>query len=142
VATIVCGIDDSPGAAEALRVARTLSTELKTRLVLAHVAAAWNVAAGWTQGADESVSTSQARQRGDRLLERAAREHNLQADRRVELGEPAEALAQIAGEEAATLIVLGSRRQGRLRPGLRSGLAGELAASAPCPVVIVPLPRR
>jgi nucleotide-binding universal stress UspA family protein len=137
VATIVCGIDDSPGADEALRVARTLSTNLNLRLVLAHVAAGWNVAAGWTQGADESVSTNQARQGGDRLLERAAREHNLEAERRVELGEPAEVLAQIAAEEAATLIVLGSRRQGRLRPALRSGLAGELAASAPCPVVIV-----
>jgi nucleotide-binding universal stress UspA family protein len=58
------------------------------------------------------------------------------------VGKPAEALAQIAAEEAATLIVVGSRRQGRLHPGLRSGLAGELAASAPCPVVIVPPPLR
>jgi nucleotide-binding universal stress UspA family protein len=132
VATIVCGIDDSPGAAEALRVARALSTELKTRLVLAHVAA------GWTAGADENLTASQARQGGDRLLERAASEQNFQAERRVEVGEPAEALAQIAGEEAATLIVVGSRPQGRLRPGLRSSLAGELAASAPCPVLIVP----
>jgi hypothetical protein len=86
VATIVCGIDDSPGAVEALRVARTLSTDLNLRLVLAHVAAGWNVAAGWTEGADESLSTNQARQGGDRLLERAVREHNLEAERRVELG--------------------------------------------------------
>ncbi len=114
MATIVCGIDDSPGAVEALRVARTLSTDLKLRLVLAHVAA------GWTAGA----------------------EHDLHAERRVEVGEAAQALARIAAEEAATLIVVGSRSQGRLRPGLRSGLAGELAASAPCPVVIVPPPPR
>jgi nucleotide-binding universal stress UspA family protein len=142
VATIVCGLDDSPGAVEALCVARTLSTDLNLRLVLVHVAAGWNVAEGWTAGADESLSTSQARQGGDLLLERTAREHSLQAERRVEVGEPAEALAQVAAEEAATLIVLGSRHQGRLRPGLRSGLAGELAASAPCPVVIVPPPRQ
>jgi nucleotide-binding universal stress UspA family protein len=142
VATIVCGLDDSPGAVEALRVARTLSTNLNLRLVLAHVAAGWNVAAGWTGGADESLSTNQARRGGDLLLERAAREHSLEAERRVEVGEPAEALAQIAAEEAASFIVLGSRRQGRLRPALRSGLAGELAASAPCPVVIVPPPQR
>jgi nucleotide-binding universal stress UspA family protein len=136
VATIVCAIDDSPGAVEALRVAGTLSMDLKMRLVLVHVAA------GWSAGADESLTTNQARRGGDRLLERAAQEHSLQAERRVEVGEPAEALAQIASEEAATLIVVGSRRQGRLRPGLRSGLAGELAASAPCPVVIVPPPLR
>jgi len=136
VATIVCGIDDSPGAAEALRVARTLSTTLNLRLVLAHIADGWNT------GVDEGVATSQARRGGDRLLERAAGEPALRAERRVEVGDPAEALAQIAAEEAATVIVVGSRRQGRLRPGLRSGLAGELAASAPCPVVIVPPPLR
>lgn len=136
MATIVCGINDSPGALEALRIARTLSAVLDLRLVLAHVAA------GWATGAEGSLTTTQARQGGDRLLERAAREHNLQAERRVEVGEPTEALAQIAAEEAATLIVVGSRRKGRLRPSLRSGLAGELAASAPCPVLIVPPPLR
>jgi nucleotide-binding universal stress UspA family protein len=136
VATIVCGIDDSPGAGEALRVAHTLSRDLNLRLVLAHVAA------GWSSGADESLTTDQARRGGDRLLERAAREHHPRAERRVEVGDPAEALAQIAAEEAATLIVVGSRRQGRLRPSLRSGVAEELAASAPCPIVIVPPPLR
>lgn len=133
MATIVCGIDDSPGAVEAMRVASALSVDLDVRLVLAHVAAGW-------AGAEESLTTSQARQGGNRLLERTAREYNLNAERRVEVGEPAEALARIAAEEAATLIVVGSRRQGRRRPRLRSGLAGDLAATAPCPVVVVPPP--
>jgi len=135
VATIVCGIDDSPGAVEALRVARTLSTDLNVRLVLVHIAS------GWAAGADDSLTTNQARQGGNKLLEHAAREHNLETERRVEVGEPAEALARIAAEEAATLIVVGSRRQGWRRPSLRSGLAGELVATARCPVVVVPPPR-
>jgi nucleotide-binding universal stress UspA family protein len=135
VPTIVCGIDDSPGAEEALRVARTLSANLNLRLVVAHAAD------GFATGGSESLTTVQARQGGDHLLQGAVREHDLQAERRVEVGAPAEALAQIAAEEAAILIVVGSRRQGRLRPGLRSGLAGDLAASARCPVVIVPPPR-
>jgi nucleotide-binding universal stress UspA family protein len=134
MATIVCGIDDSPGAVEAVRVASALGAKLDVRLVLAHVAA------GWPAGADESLSTKQARQGGNRLLERTAREHSLEAERRLDFGEPAEALARIAGEEAATLIVVGSRRQGRWRPRLRSGLAEDLAATAPCPVLIVPPP--
>jgi nucleotide-binding universal stress UspA family protein len=132
VATIVCGIDDSPGAGETLRVARTLSTDLDVRLVLVHIAS------GWVAGADDSLTTNQARQGGNKLLERAAREHNLEAERRVEVGEPAEAIARIAAEEAATLIVVGSRRQGWRRPSLRSGLAADLVATAPCPVVVVP----
>jgi nucleotide-binding universal stress UspA family protein len=135
VATIVCGIDASPGAVEALRVARTLSTDLNVRLVLVHIAG------GWAAGVEDSLTTKQARQGGNKLLERAAGEQNLGAERRVEVGEPAEALARIAAEEAATLIVVGSRRQGWRRPSLRSGLAGELVATAPCPVVVVPPPR-
>jgi nucleotide-binding universal stress UspA family protein len=136
VAAIVCGIDDSPGALEALRVASTLSAQFEARLVLAHISN------GWAAGSDESLTTNQGRQGGNRLLERAAREHHLNAERRVEVGEPAEALARIASEEAATLIVVGSRRHGWRRPRLRSRLAGDLAATAPCPVVVVPPPPR
>jgi nucleotide-binding universal stress UspA family protein len=132
VAAIVCGINDSPGALEALRVARTLSAQFDARLVLAHVAG------GWAAAVDESLTTGHARQGAARILERAVREHDLKAERRVEIGEPAEGLARIASEEAASLIVVGSRRQGRLRPRLRSTLADNLAAAAPCPVVIVP----
>jgi nucleotide-binding universal stress UspA family protein len=137
VATIVCGIDDSPGAVEALRVARALSSGFDVRLVLAHVASGWPAS-----GADEGLTTSQARQGGTRLLERTAREHKLEAEQRVEVGEPTEALSRIAAEEGATMIVVGSRRQGRRQPKLRSALAADLAATAPCPVVVVPPPPR
>jgi nucleotide-binding universal stress UspA family protein len=132
VPAIVCGINDSPGALEALRVARTLSAQFDARLVLAHVAG------GFSSAVDESLTTGQARKGGALILERAARENGVQAEQRLEVGEPAEGLARIASEEAASLIVVGSSRQGRLRPRLRSTLAGTLAAAAPCPVVIVP----
>ena len=135
MATIVCGINDSPGAVEALCVANALSVDLDVRLVLAHVVVGW-------AGAEESLTTSQARQGGNRLLERTAREYNVRAERRVEVGEPVEALARVAAEEAATLIVVGSRRQGWRRPRLHSGLADDLAATASCPVVVVPPPPR
>jgi nucleotide-binding universal stress UspA family protein len=136
VATIICGIDDSPGALEALRVASTLSAQFKARLVLAHIAN------GWAGGSDESVTTNQGRQGGQRLLERAAREHSPAAEQRVEVGEAAEVLARIASEEAASLIVVGSRPHGWRRPRLHSRLAGDLATTAPCPVVVVPPPAR
>jgi nucleotide-binding universal stress UspA family protein len=132
IATIVCGVDESPGAVDALRVADALSGDLDVRLVLAHVAA------GWAGGADDGLTSGQARQGGSLLLERTAREHSIEAERRVEVGETAEELARIAAEEGATVIVVGSRRHGRWRPKLRSRLADELAATAPCPVVVVP----
>jgi nucleotide-binding universal stress UspA family protein len=132
VAAIVCGIDDSPGAREALRVASALSVRFGARLVLAHVAD------GFATAGDESLTTNLGRRGGERLLEEAARRQRVQVENRVEVGDPAETLARIAAEEAASLIVLGSRRRGRLRPRLRSAVADELAAAAPCPVVVVP----
>jgi nucleotide-binding universal stress UspA family protein len=132
VATIVCGIDDSPAAFEALRVASALSAQVDARLVLAHAAGSS------TAGADQGgLTTDQACLGGNRLLERAAHEHNPTAERRVEVGDPSDALARIAAEEAATLIILGSRSRRLLRGRLRRGLAHELAATAPCPVVVV-----
>lgn len=131
MAAIVCGVNDSPGAFEALQVANALSVQFDARLVLAHVADGW-------AGSDESLTTNQARQGANRMLDRAAREHNVRAEHRIEVGEPAESLARIASEEAASLIIVGSRRQGWPRPGLRSTLARDLAAAAPCPVVVVP----
>ena len=136
MATIVCAIDDSPGAIEALRVAGALSAGFDVRLVLAHVAS------GWPSPGGASLTTARALEGGRRLLERAAREHKLEAEQRVEVGEPADALSRIAAEEGATVIVIGSRRQGRRQPKLRSALARELAATARCPVVVVPPPPR
>lgn len=135
MATIVCAFSDSPGAVEAVRVANALSAGFGVRLVLAH-------AAGGFSNAAESLSTARALQDGARLLERTAREHKLAAEQRVEVGEPAEVLSRIAAEERATVIVVGSRRQGRRRAKLRSVLAEDLAATASCPVVVVPPPRR
>jgi nucleotide-binding universal stress UspA family protein len=63
------------------------------------------------------------------------------ADCRDAVGERAESLARIAAEEAADLIVVGSRTRGRFRSGLRSTLAAELENQTPVPVVIAP-PRR
>jgi nucleotide-binding universal stress UspA family protein len=130
--TIVCGVEDTPEAVEALRVAAVLSRQLGLRLVLAHVVRGYEPTGG------------PARREAEALLERVAGMHGLErdADRRAELGEPAETLSRIAAEEGATLIVLGTARRRRGRP-VRSGLADELAGAATCPVVVVPCtPRR
>jgi nucleotide-binding universal stress UspA family protein len=137
--TLVCAVDDSPGAAEALRVAGRLTTQLGARLVLAHVAADVRI-----DTRDAAVRSVHARRSASVLLERLAHEHGLsgRADQRADIGDEAESLARIAAEEAATLIVLGARRQGRRRPKLIGALASELAATTACPVVIVPPPPR
>jgi nucleotide-binding universal stress UspA family protein len=124
--TILCGIDDSQGARAALQLAAALSERLDLRLVVAYVAP---VAAP-----DES----------EQLVSRTLKQAGLDgaADRRVVAGERAARLAQIAGEEGADLIIVGSGRGGRLRLRPGSALASELESASSCPVLIAPAQTR
>jgi nucleotide-binding universal stress UspA family protein len=137
--TIVCAVDESAGAAEAIAVASCLSKNLGLRLVLAHVVDGYNRSNG------VAVDGVEAQQAGQRLLERITRTHSLEAaaDQRAEVGDRASELARIAGEEAAAVIVVGSRSRSRRRRTLISQLSAELRSTAPCPVLVVPpRPRR
>jgi nucleotide-binding universal stress UspA family protein len=137
--TIVCAVDESTGAAEAITVASGLSKNLGLRLVLAHVVDGHNRSNG------VAVDRVEAQQAGQRLLERIARKHSLEsrADHRAEVGDRASELSRIAGEEAAAVIVVGSRSRSRRRRSLISQLSAELRSTAPCPVLVVPpRPRR
>jgi nucleotide-binding universal stress UspA family protein len=132
MATIVCAVDGSPEARDALRTATALSNALGLRLVLAHVAKRIRHREGPGQ-ADE------ARDEAAGLLARLCAEHGLdgRTERRVELGDCATELARIAAEEAATVILLGSGGPRRLRQRLISDLASELSGTSTCPVVVV-----
>ena len=137
--TIVCAVDESPGAAEAVSVAAGLSKDLRLRLVLAHVVHGYRRTNGLGTGG------VQAQEEGRRLLERVALKHSLESatDRRAEVGDRVSELSRIASEEAAVVIVVGSRSRYRRRHGLVSRLSAELRSTAPCPVLVVPpRPRR
>ena len=135
---IVCGVDESLGAAEAIEVAAVLSEGLGLRLVLAHVVDGYRR----TNGVDVGL---QGHREGQRLLERIARKLSLEpeVDYRAEVGDRGSELSRIAAEEAAAVIVVGSRSRSRRRRSLISRLSAELRSTAPCPVVVVPpRPRR
>jgi nucleotide-binding universal stress UspA family protein len=129
--TLVCAVDNSPEAEEALRVATRLSREADLRLVVVHVED--------TVGAGSDVRGA-AGERGRKILDRLLATQGLNggADRRVEVGAPAQELARVAAEEAASLILVGSRRRRCWRSNGTSRLAADLSATAACPVVVVP----
>jgi nucleotide-binding universal stress UspA family protein len=131
VGTIVCAVDDSPEAEEALRVAAGLSVDAGLRLVVAHVE---------ERTGDRWDCRLAGEKRGRELLERllARQGFDGEVDRRVEVGKRASELARVAFEEAASVLVLGcggGRWWWRRRA---SRLACELTAIATCPVVVVP----
>lgn len=129
--TIVCAVDDSPEAAEALRVAARLSAETGLRLVVVHVES--------TVGAGPDIRRS-AEARGRQVLDRllAAQGLNGSVDKRIELGNPANEVARVAAEEAANVVLLGSGSRRRWCRRRSSSLASEVTATAPCPVAVVP----
>ena len=135
--TIVCAVDESTGAAEAITVASGLSKNLGLRLVLAHV-----VDRNRSNGV--AVDCVEAQRGGQRLLGRIARKLSLEPeiDYRAEVGDRGSELSRIAAEEAAAVIVVGSRSRSRRRRSLISRLSAELRSTAPCPVVVVPPPPR
>lgn len=141
---IVCGIDESRVAREALRTARRLAEALNHSLVAAHVVkpVAVSATSSGTPAARANLDDLTA---GEALLERACVEtESADVDRRVVVGRPAERLAELADEEGAELIVVASRGHRLLRAGFVGGVSSELLGLASCPVLVVPalaLPR-
>jgi nucleotide-binding universal stress UspA family protein len=133
--SIVAGIDGSSGSRSAALVAGVLATQLGDRLVLAHAA---DDPPPFPYGDPRARELERRRavRAGTSLVERARRD--LQAESRVVLGDPAESLADIAEEEAAELLVVGARGRTGLAAALLGSVSQRLAATAGCPLLIVP----
>jgi nucleotide-binding universal stress UspA family protein len=72
------------------------------------------------------------------LLDEIAFEFGEGTETRILLGNPADALAEVAADEGADLIVIGSRPAGLGSRRLRCALARELEAATHIPVVMAP----
>jgi nucleotide-binding universal stress UspA family protein len=113
--TIVCDITDATAGKSAAEFASALGARLELRLVLVCVGSG-----------------------GDERLGAIARELGHEAETRVAAGGHAEALARVAAEEGADLLVVGARPAGLGGRNLRWELARELEAATPVPVVVAP----
>jgi len=125
--TIVCGVDGSPGARAALRVAATLAEVMDARLVAVHVL-------------DRLIGgVGSAERIADEILYDELPDGFAEA--RGEVGDVAERLAAVAREEHADLIVVGARSRGRSGTYLRARCAAELAELTTVPIIVAPWQR-
>jgi nucleotide-binding universal stress UspA family protein len=144
--TIICGVDGSLDSRAALNVAAGLAERLGARLVLAHAVEYTHVpyeAAAPLGGMAPQVNTAARddgqEEAGERLLERIAFDSGLeQANQRVTIGNPAERLADLADDEGAELIAVGSRWRGAFKAAFLGSVSNSLVGVARCPVLIVP----
>jgi len=130
--TIVCGVTESPDGRLAAELGHALGTRLGLRLMLVHVID------GVPPGAEESLTARQRQRGAEMALDALVRELGHGGEGRVVLGGRAQSLAQVASEEGADLIVLGSRPAGLGSRNLRCTLARELEAETPVPVLVAP----
>lgn len=130
--TIVCGVTESADGRNAAELAHALGLRLGLRLVLVYVVD------GVPTGTHDSLTARQRQTGAERTLHEIARKIGNGTDKRVVLGDRAEAIAYVAAEEGAALIVLGSRPAGLRGRKLRSKLARELEATTPVPVLVAP----
>lgn len=117
--TIVCDVTDPEEGPAAAAFAGVLGTRLGLRVVFALV-----------RGAGEGHT--------ERTLAAIAEELDAGAEIRLVAGDHAEALARMAAEEGADLIILGSRAVGFGGRNLRSALVHDLDAATPVPVLVAP----
>lgn len=129
--TIVCGVSDEIDDRDAAELAAALAERLGLRLVLVHVVD------GVASVAPESVTGRRRQSGAERMLDEVADEVD-GAETRVVTGHRGDALAAVAAEEGADLIVLGSSASGFRGKLLRSGLARELESATLVPVLVAP----
>ena len=144
--SIVCGVDGSPESQDALRVAARLADNLQLRLIVANVAEpdyipyAAAAPLGGMAGHEAVMSETESQEgSAERVVEDAVAAAGLSdAERRAAVGVPAERLADIADEEDAELIVVGSRGRGAFKSAFLGSVSNSLVGVARCPVLIVP----
>jgi nucleotide-binding universal stress UspA family protein len=145
--SIVVGVDGSPDSNAAVAVAARMAERLGAKLVLAHVAEpvltyAHAVPFGGLSMAgplaeDELMAAQE--ESGARMLEEAATSAGIaDAMQRVAVGLPAEQLVEIADDEGAELIVVGSRGRGAFKAAFLGSVSNSLVGIARCPILIVP----
>ena len=120
--SIVCGVDGSPDSRAALHVAQPVL-----------------FTPGLSPGPITAVPAMDELRAGEQLLDEVIHDEGLEtAEPRALHGFPAERLADLADEEDAELIVVGSRGRGAFRAAFLGSVSNELIGIARCPVVVVP----
>jgi nucleotide-binding universal stress UspA family protein len=137
--TIVCSVTDSDEGRSVLELGLELSERLGMRLVLAHVAERF-APTDVDRDSSGRVTMKGEQRGGEHFLTNLAREcgvhHSVEC--RVAVGDPASLIGRIAAEEAADVILVGSRSRRWPARGLESRLARALRRETSVPILIAP----
>ena len=143
--SIVCGVDGSADSQAALTAAIDLAARLRLRLIMAnvveptHTPYVGSASLGGGMLRPELPTTDLQEDVANELLAELSTTLGLEhADRRVVVGYAAERLADLADEEEAEMIVVGSRGRGAFKAAFLGSVSTSLIGVARCPVLVVP----
>jgi nucleotide-binding universal stress UspA family protein len=134
--TIVVGYDDTEPSKRALERAADIAEKFGSRLLVTSVAPVMTPAGHGTAGIDPTDTPSEHHvdlQHAHSYLTG----RNLSAELQPAIGEPAETIVEVAEQNGADLIVLGTREPGILERLLGTSVSQAVSRHAHCDVLIV-----
>ena len=136
---IVCCIDGSNESRSAAALGASLADRLGLRvLLLSVVGTVTQPGVSAAPAGQERLAAAEREQAEGILNEVAADVGATEAERRVEFGPAAGRILDVCETEKASLVVLGTRGRGRMKAAVLGSVSREVAARAPCPVLVVP----
>jgi nucleotide-binding universal stress UspA family protein len=135
--TIVVGYDETEPAKRALARAAELAAAFHAEVVVISVARALTTVGGRGMGPVDPVDTPELHREELRHAAAVLGERGVAADYQVALGEPADAILELAEQRGADMIVVGTREPGLISRLFGLSVSGAVQRRAHCDVLIV-----
>ena|SRR5436305_3886520 len=140
MSTIVVGYDQTPGSQRALERAATLAKALGSKLVVTSVTPLM-VSIGRSGGPTDPTDPPERHAEELAAARRYLEAQGIEADYQPAVGEPADALVQLADQVSAEMIVIGTREHGLAQRLIGASVSDSVSHHAHCDVLIVHAPR-
>ncbi|HKS78911.1 MAG TPA: universal stress protein [Gaiellaceae bacterium] len=134
--TIVVGYDDTEPSKRALERAADLADKFGSRLLITSVAPVMIPSGHGEAGADPTDPPQQHELELEHARSYLAG-RNLSAELQPAIGDPADTIVEVADQNGATLIVVGTRQPSILERLLGTSVSGAVSRHAHCDVLIV-----
>ena len=139
MSTIVVGYDETPGSQLALERAASLAKALGSKLVVTSVTPLM-VSIGRSGGPTDPTDPPEKHAQELNAARQYLEAQGIEADYQPAVGEPADAIVQIADERSAEMIVIGTGEHGLVGRLVGTSVSESVSHRAHCDVLIVHAP--